>query len=86
MIDSKNKSMLLGGLIGICSSLGFLWLTGATESITRGEMVSYVKETATEHLRFLRADINEMRRTLDDIKTKVTTIEAGLIGRESDGQ
>lgn len=73
-------------LLGALGALGMVWLTSVPETVTRAEMVSYVKETATEHLRFLRVDINEMRRTLDDIKVKVTTIEAGLIGRESDGQ
>jgi len=86
MADKGLQHNLFCGLAGILLTLTGLWLVFIPDSVTRAEMVSYVRETSTEHLRLLRVDINEMRHTLDDIKTKVTTIEVGLIGRESDGQ
>lgn len=78
MKDTKVIAALVGGLIGV----GLLWAAYASETITRGEMVSYVEATTAGHLRFLRTDIRIMTETLRDVRERVIRMEAILSGRD----
>lgn len=80
MKDTKVIAALVGGLIGV----GLLWAAYASETVTRGEMVSYVEATTAEHLRFLRTDIRIMTETLRDVRERVIRMEAILSGRDGD--
>lgn len=72
MKDTKVIAALVGGLIAV----GLLWAAYASETVTRGEMVSYVEATTAEHLRFLRTDIRIMTETLRDVRERVIRMEA----------
>ena len=78
MNNSKVIGALVGGLVGVF----LLWAAYAPETVSRGEMVSYVQATTAEHLRFLRTDIRIMTETLRDVRERVIRMESILAGRD----
>ena len=74
----KPGEIVAGAIVPVVVGLVVLWLTLAPNTVSRGEMVSYVEATAIEHLRLLREDIRNVDESLDEVAQRLAAVEAVL--------